>query len=61
MEQAIAAGLGGLAAGFLSLTLQQAAMIAIGCLLLYLAIGRGLEPLLLLPIGFGAIIVNITG
>jgi oxaloacetate decarboxylase beta subunit len=36
-------------------------MIAVGCLLLYLAIGRGLEPLLLLPIGFGAVIVNIPG
>lgn len=61
MERAIAAGLGGLVAGFASLTWQEVAMIAIGCLLLYLAIGRRLEPLLLLPIGFGAIIVNIPG
>jgi sodium ion-translocating decarboxylase beta subunit len=61
MERAILAGLGGLAAGFASLTIQEIAMIAIGCALLYLAIGRGLEPLLLLPIGFGAIIVNIPG
>ena len=59
MEQAILAGLSGLVAGFASLTIQQAAMIAVGCLLLYLGISRGLEPLLLLPIGFGAIIVNI--
>jgi oxaloacetate decarboxylase beta subunit len=36
-------------------------MLAIGCALLYLAIGRGLEPLLLVPIGFGAILVNIPG
>ncbi|MPZ15804.1 MAG: sodium ion-translocating decarboxylase subunit beta [Chloroflexi bacterium] len=36
-------------------------MIAVGCVLVYLAISRGLEPLLLLPIGFGAIIVNIPG
>ena len=34
-------------------------MIAIGVLLLYLAIAREFEPLLLLPIGFGAILSNI--
>jgi oxaloacetate decarboxylase beta subunit len=34
-------------------------MMAVGCLLLYLGIARGLEPLLLVRIGFGAIIVNI--
>lgn len=34
-------------------------MIAVGCLLLYLAIARGFEPLLLLPIGFGAVLANI--
>ncbi|HWP29771.1 MAG TPA: sodium ion-translocating decarboxylase subunit beta, partial [Chloroflexota bacterium] len=34
-------------------------MLAIGCGLLYLAIARQIEPLLLLPIGFGAILVNI--
>jgi len=34
-------------------------MIAIGGVLLYLAIGREFEPLLLLPIGFGAILSNI--
>ncbi len=34
-------------------------MIAVGCLLLYLAIARKFEPLLLLPIGFGAILANI--
>lgn len=34
-------------------------MIAVGCLLLYLAIVRQFEPLLLLPIGFGAILANI--
>lgn len=36
-------------------------MIAVGCALLYLGIRRGLEPLLLVPIGFGAILVNIPG
>src|SRR5690606_25418458 len=39
----------------------QAVMILVGMLLLYLAIRRGFEPLLLLPIGFGAILVNIPG
>jgi oxaloacetate decarboxylase beta subunit len=59
MERALQAGLSGLLAGISSLTIQEAIMIAVGCGLLYLAIARGLEPLLLLPIGFGAIIVNI--
>ena len=34
-------------------------MIAIGCLLVYLAIGKEMEPSLLLPMGFGTILVNI--
>ena len=38
---------------------QQLLMIAVGGLLLYLAIVRQFEPLLLLPIGFGAILANI--
>lgn len=38
---------------------QQLVMIAVGCLLLHLAIVRQFEPLLLLPIGFGAILANI--
>lgn len=37
----------------------QIVMMAVGALLLYLAIARGYEPLLLLPIGFGAILANI--
>lgn len=61
MEQAFVAGIGGLVAGFASLTWQQGVMLAVGCGLLYLAISRGLEPLLLLPIGFGAVLVNIPG
>jgi len=39
--------------------LGNAIMIGIGCLLLYLAVKKEYEPLLLLPIGFGAILVNI--
>src|SRR4030042_1919279 len=34
-------------------------MLAVGCLFIYLAIKKGYEPLLLIPIGFGAILVNI--
>ncbi|MBL4607254.1 MAG: sodium ion-translocating decarboxylase subunit beta, partial [Pseudomonadales bacterium] len=36
-------------------------MIIVGLLLLYLAIKKGFEPLLLVPIGFGCILVNIPG
>jgi len=38
---------------------SQAFMMLVGFLLLYLAIKKGFEPLLLLPIGFGAILSNI--
>ena len=37
----------------------QALMIAVGGLLIYLAVSKGFEPLLLVPIGFGAILSNI--
>ena len=39
----------------------QFIMILVGLLLVYLAIRKGFEPLLLLPIGMGAILVNIPG
>lgn len=39
--------------------LGNAVMIGLGCLFIYLAIKKKYEPLLLVPIGFGAIIVNI--
>lgn len=45
--------------GFSHLSLGNAIMIAVGCVLIYLAISRKYEPLLLLPIGFGAILTNI--
>ena len=45
--------------GFLATTWQQLVMYLIGALLIYLAISKKLEPALLLPIGFGAILVNI--
>ena len=45
--------------GLLSITWQQAVMNAVGLLLIYLAIEKDYEPALLLPMGFGAILVNI--
>jgi carboxybiotin decarboxylase len=52
-------GLIQLLAGPLSLSLGQAVMLAVGGLLIYLATGRGYEPMLLLPIGAGAILANL--
>jgi sodium ion-translocating decarboxylase beta subunit len=59
MESAIAAGLQGLLLGLTNLTWGHGIMLLIGSLLLYLGISKGYEPLLLVPIGFGAILVNI--
>ncbi len=59
MESAIVSGLQGLFLGITNLGLGHVIMIIIGSLLLYLGISKGYEPLLLLPIGFGAILVNI--
>lgn len=47
--------------GIYQLQPDQAVMIGVGLLLLYLAISRGFEPLLLVPIGFGGILSNIPG
>ncbi len=44
---------------FLEVTWQQVVMWGIGGLLIYLAIARQMEPALLLPMGFGAILVNL--
>ncbi len=46
-------------ASFLALTWQQVVMYLVGGLLIYLAICRDFEPALLLPMGFGAILVNL--
>ena len=43
----------------LNLQWQQVVMWGIGALLIYLAIARDMEPTLLLPLGFGAILVNL--
>ena len=59
MWEAIAGGLSGLVAGFTNLHWSNPIMIGVGCLLLYLGIKKDFEPLLLVPIGFGAILVNI--
>ena len=39
----------------LNFTWQQGLMILIGCLLIFLAVKREMEPSLLLPMGFGAV------
>ncbi len=48
-----------LSTGLANFTLGQAFMMFIGTLLIYLAIVKKFEPLLLLPIGFGAVLSNI--
>ena len=40
---------------------QKLLMLAIGFLIVYLGVAKGFEPLLLIPIGFGTILVNIPG
>jgi len=44
---------------FLNLSVGNLIMIAVACFFLYLAIGKGFEPLLLVPISFGMLLVNI--
>lgn len=44
---------------FKAFTWQQAVMMALGGLLIFLAIKKNMEPALLLPMGFGAILVNL--
>ena len=45
--------------GIANFEFGQICMMLVGCLLLFLAIRKGFEPLLLLPIGFGAVLANI--
>jgi len=47
--------------GLYQMTPGQGFMIVIGMLLLYLAINKNFEPLLLVPIGFGGVLANIPG
>ncbi len=48
-----------LLSGITSITVPQLIMYAVGIILIYLAIVKGYEPSLLLPMGFGAILVNL--
>jgi carboxybiotin decarboxylase len=59
MEQAIVSGLQGLLNGFLHIEWRTLVMLVIGGTLLWLGIKKNCEPLLLVPIGFGCILVNI--
>ncbi len=45
--------------GFVALTWQSLLMIIIACILIYLAIAKKFEPLLLLPIAFGMLLANL--
>ena len=45
--------------GFVSLTWQSLVMIALACVLVFLAIVKKFEPLLLLPIAFGMLLANL--
>ncbi len=47
--------------GFWQLEAGHFLMLAVACLLIYLAIVKGFEPLLLLPIGLGAFLANLPG
>ncbi len=47
--------------GFVTISTQQIIMLAISFVLLYLAIVRGFEPLLLIPIAFGMLLANLPG
>jgi sodium ion-translocating decarboxylase beta subunit len=59
MIDAFLSGLGSLVMGLGLLTIENIIMMAVGCVLLYLGIKKDYEPLLLVPIGFGAVLVNI--
>jgi len=47
--------------GFLNVSVQHLIMIGVACFLLYLAIVKEYEPLLLVPISFGMLLANIPG
>jgi len=59
MFEAMVSGLSGLGAGVAHLHWSNLVMIILGGILLYLGIKKDVEPLLLVPIGFGAILINI--
>ena len=45
--------------GIVHLDYKSAIMIVVACVFLYLAINKGFEPLLLIPIGFGMLLSNL--
>ena len=45
--------------GFAALDWKTALMLFIACVLLYMGIGKGFEPLLLVPIAFGMLLANL--
>ena len=45
--------------GFLNMTGGQLLMIVVSCILFYLAVAKGFEPLLLIPIAFGMLLTNL--
>lgn len=45
--------------GYYNITLGQLLMVAVACVLLYLAIKKQYEPLLLMPIAFGMLLANL--
>ena len=47
--------------GLSMLTIEKCIMIVIALVLIYLAINKGYEPYLLLPISFGMLLVNLPG
>jgi sodium ion-translocating decarboxylase beta subunit len=59
MIETIGKALYGLVDGFANLHWTNGVMLVVGLVLLYLAIKKDIEPVLLVPIGFGCILVNI--
>ncbi len=55
----LGSALSSLTQGFANLTWQAAVMITVGCVLLYLGIAKKIEPVLLVPIGFGIVLGNL--
>ena len=57
MEQFLSQFIG--TTGFIAMTWGQLLMLVVSCVLLYLGIARGFEPLLLVPIAFGMLLANL--
>ena len=47
--------------GFVQVSAGQLLMLVVSCVLIYLAICKGYEPLLLIPIAFGMLLANLPG